>query len=395
MRHYLYKFILFLIIINSSIYSQDSNKETIPHPFLNYKFPTNLGIIEFLNDNPVINITEKLNQAMVNDTACRNKFTIYPYKALDGYKKPKGIKTLKDINRKVCDFLIEKLNIEFLVAGNVIDSMHISFRIIRTVDVLDVYNKNLNGNNTAEIIQKIIDVLTEKLSETMVLVEGGNYLMGSDIENSQIIQNDSIKSARYDEDESPIHNQIVKSFFIDKYEVTVKEYKKFCEQKNRDMPDAPEWGWVDDNPIVNVSWDDAKAFAEWAGKRLPKEFEWEFAAKGGNKSKNYSYSGSNNLNEIAWFYPNSNNTTHTIGQKNANELGIADMSGNVWEWCEDSYHFYGKTEEPGTKNFTASKVIRGGSFKDDPITLRVCNRSRYYPLNKADNIGFRCAKDVK
>jgi len=182
---------------------------------------------------------------------------------------------------------------------------------------------------------------------------------------------------------------------MDINEVTVKDYKSFCELKHINMPDPPEGGWVDDDPIVNVSWEDAKAFAEWKKKRLPTEKELEFAARGGIKSGKYDYSGSNNFNDIAWFYPNSNNTTHQVGSKNANELEIYDMSGNVWEWCEDTYHSYGFKEISGLQNPKVSKVIRGGSFRDDLKSLRISNRSRYYQLSKADDIGFRCAKDVE
>jgi formylglycine-generating enzyme len=394
MRYCFNKFLMFLIFISPLIYSQTPDNDTIPHPFINYDVPINLGIIEFTNDDLSINITEKLYQEMVKDTACQNRFTIYPYKVLN---KTTGAKNLKDLNEKVITILRTKLQIDFLVTGVVIDNNHVSFRLIRTRDDENFYNKVLDGNNIAEIIQKIISLVIDRDTKNpeMILVEGGSFQMGSNIENSQANQNDTIKYARYDEDEDPQHEEIVNSFFIDKYEVTVKEYKKFCQQKNIPMPSPPDWGWIDSHPIVNISWDEAKAFAEWSGKRLPTEAEWEFAAKGGNKGHKFDYSGGNNMNDIAWFSPNSNKTTHPCGQKIVNELGVADMSGNVWEWCNDTYQNYVKKEELEAKDFIASKVIRGGSFKDNSINIRVSNRGRYYPSSKADNIGFRCAKDVK
>jgi formylglycine-generating enzyme required for sulfatase activity len=97
------------------------------------------------------------------------------------------------------------------------------------------------------------------------------------------------------------------------------------------------------------------------------------------------------VHEIAWFYPNSGYTTNPVGTKKENELGIVDMSGNVWEWCQNDYRFYNHNNESFV---ISSKVIRGGSFRDFQSTLRVYNRSKFYPLSKANDIGFRCVKDA-
>jgi formylglycine-generating enzyme required for sulfatase activity len=131
----------------------------------------------------------------------------------------------------------------------------------------------------------------------MVLVEGGWFNMGSN--NSQW-------------DNKPVHKVYVKSFYIDKYEVTVAEYTKYCILSGRPMPLAPS---EDNNPIVNVTWQDANDYAKWAGKRIPTEAEWEYAARGGNKTRGYKYSGSNNIDEVAWHGDNSSLKLHHVGQK--------------------------------------------------------------------------------
>lgn len=223
--------------------------------------------------------------------------------------------------------------------------------------------------------------------EGMVLVEGGWFYMGS---------NDG------EEDEKPVHKVYVESFYIDKYEVTVAEYRKYCTAAGKPMPEAPSWGWEEDHPIVNVSWEDADAYARWAGKRLPTEAEWEYAARGGNKSKGYEYSGSNDLNDVAWFYRNSGSKTHPVSQKKPNELGLYDMSGNVWEWCTDWYSkdYYSQSPDKNPQGpwTGTSRVRRGSSWNYDLGGINDClvaKRNNHNPDLRLSIIGFRCAKDAK
>ena len=136
-----------------------------------------------------------------------------------------------------------------------------------------------------------------------------------------------------EKDETP-HQVTLSSYSIGKYEVTVGQYKAYCTATGTPMPDAPQWGWNDKHPMVNVNYNDAVAYCNWLGEeyggdwRLPTEAQWEFAAKGGNNSKGYTLSGGNDLDELAWYANNAGGKTQSVGLKKPNELGIYDMSGN-------------------------------------------------------------------
>jgi len=174
--------------------------------------------------------------------------------------------------------------------------------------------------------------------------------------------------------EKLVHSVTVSNFYISKTEVTVAQYRAFCQAIGRQMPLAPRWGWQENHPIVNVTWNDAMEFCQWAGCRLPTEAEWEYAARGGNKSENYAYSGSNNAEDVAWHNINSGDRTHLVGTKQSNELGLYDMSGNVWEWCSEC-------------------VLCGGSWNDDADVCMAAERIRNYPSPRIYSIGFRVVQD--
>ncbi len=184
------------------------------------------------------------------------------------------------------------------------------------------------------------------------------------------------------------------SYYIGKYEVTQAQWKAV-------MGNNPSEFRGDDLPVESVSWDDVQIFLgklnSLTGKnyRLPTEAEWEFAARGGNQSKGYEYSGSNNLDEVSWNGKNSNGKTHTVGTKLPNELDIYDMSGNVYEWCQDSCDGsanYGSTPTDGSANTIGyDRVFRGGSFVNDVRRTHVSYRSGFTPGLSHGNVGFRLA----
>ncbi|MDR1847375.1 MAG: formylglycine-generating enzyme family protein [Bacteroidales bacterium] len=215
----------------------------------------------------------------------------------------------------------------------------------------------------------------------MVFVKGGTFSMGS---------NDG------DSDEKPVHSVTVSGFYIGKYEVTQAQWKAV-------MGNNPSNFKGDNLPVENVSWNDVQEFIRKlnakTGKnyRLPTEAEWEFAARGGNSSNGYTYSGSNSIGSVAWYDGNSGNKTHSVGTKQANELGIYDMSGNAWEWCSDWYGGYssGSQTNPRGANSGSYRVLRGGSWYYDSSFCRVAIRDYNTPDIRNYIIGFRLACSSK
>lgn len=195
-----------------------------------------------------------------------------------------------------------------------------------------------------------------------------------------------------DYDEQPTHRVSLSSFYIGKYEVTQALWKAV-------MGSNPS-NWKGDNlPVETVSWNDCQTFLRklnaMTGKnfRLPTEAEWEFSARGGNRSRGYQYSGSNVLSDVAWYVDNSGMKTHNVGTKAPNELGIYDMSGNVWEWCQDWHrYYYGYSQTNPTGPSSGSyRVIRGGGWSGGARIHRVANRYFNTPDSRIISLGFRLA----
>ena len=226
---------------------------------------------------------------------------------------------------------------------------------------------------------------------TMVAVEGGTFTMGATAEQGS--------DAYYDE--KPAHVVMLSSFSIGETEVTQALWQAV-------MGSNPSY-FIDDlnRPVERVSWYDCQTFItklnEMTGKtfRLPTEAEWEFAARGGNKSQGYKYSGSNDVNEVAWYWysipsqssDNAGYGIQTVATKKANELGLYDMSGNVWEWCQDWYSDYSSSPSTNPTGPAAGsyRVFRGGGWTSDAWACRVSSRGSHYPSNTNHDLGLRLA----
>jgi formylglycine-generating enzyme required for sulfatase activity len=196
---------------------------------------------------------------------------------------------------------------------------------------------------------------------------------------------------------------MVSNFYISKYEITQAQWEAIMEttikqQRSDGNRDYPLRGEGDNYPMYYVSWEEAQWFIKRlnaaTGKqyRLPTEAEWEYAARGGNQSRGYKYSGSNNIEELAWYNSNSS-STHPVGAKKANELGIYDMSGNVREWCYDWYNskYYKKKNQtnPSGASSGSSRVVRGGGWTYGASECTVSFRNGGTPSARYYEIGFR------
>ena len=227
-----------------------------------------------------------------------------------------------------------------------------------------------------------ITVTANGVSFKMIRVQGGMFTMGATAE-----QGDDAFDW-----EKPAHKVTLSSYYIGQTEVTQELWTAV-------MGSNPsEFKGNDSNlPVETVSWDDCQEFitklnaATGRRFRLPTEAEWEYAARGGNKSKGYKYSGSNNLDDVAWYDDNSGSKTHAVAMKSPNELGIYDMIGNVWEWCQDWYGDYekGAQNNPTGPSSGSDRVIRGGSWYYFARRCRSSYRHSGEPSNSGGDLGLR------
>lgn len=277
----------------------------------------------------------------------------------------------------------------------------------------DEFNGGVVSGNT-------LDLFTELLNDELVLVEGGTFLMGAQSTTPPSYDWQGIQtpeSYNYDSDarsdESPVHEVTLSDFYIGKYEVTQQLWEYVMTYSGTtvsgDVLYAIDDPWLGSDPSSSggvgnyypayyVSYNDIvnifiPRLNRITGKtfRLPTEAEWEYAARGGNKSQGYKYSGSNTIGDVAWYSSNSSSQTHEVGTNAPNELGIYDMSGNVREWCSDWYGSYSSSSQTNPTGPTtgSSRVTRGGCWNHIARACRVSDRDGYTPDYRHYYLGLR------
>jgi formylglycine-generating enzyme len=223
-------------------------------------------------------------------------------------------------------------------------------------------------------------------SPEMVFVRGGKFRMGS---------------TSGGKDEQPVHEVVLDDFFIGKYEITQSQWKQIMEtDTNKRFFEG-----CGICPVERVTWYNVQEFIKILNERtglvyrLPTEAEWEYAATGGQLSKGYKYSGSNSIDSVAWKDGNSGGMVHPVGRKKPNELGIYDMSGNIFEWCSDWYspdwYAISVKKNPQGPEYGSTRVMRGGSWYHDHTGLRVTERESGNPVIRYGYVGFRLCRSAK
>jgi formylglycine-generating enzyme required for sulfatase activity len=227
--------------------------------------------------------------------------------------------------------------------------------------------------------------IIKKLEKNMVKIPGGTFTMGCTQEQGNDCR----------DNEKPAHKVKLSTFFINKYEVTQEEWEQVMGENPSKFSGCKKC------PVEQVSWNDAQEFIKKLNKitskkyRLPTEAEWEYAARGGNEG--FKYAGGNSIEQVAWYSGNADNKTHPVGGKKANGFGLYDMSGNVWEFCNDRYGDYesGLQENPKGPKQGSDRVDRGGSWLSDAQRCRVAYRDGWYPGIRLNYLGFRLALSLQ
>jgi formylglycine-generating enzyme len=269
--------------------------------------------------------------------------------------------------------------------------------LLMLVSPFSACNSSEHSNDTARPADTAHPApLSNPEIKDMVFIPSGDFSMGS-------------ADAEALPDEQPVHRVFLQAYYIDRYEVTNAQYQRFVVSTGRpapfvDRPWAEPYNWKGtaypagkgEEPVVLVSWEDAQAYAKWIGKRLPKEAEWEKAARGKLTGKNYPGGDSLEMGQANFdkgFLRKRD--IKPVGSFEPNGFGLYDMSGNVWEWCQDWYaeDYYKKSPGQGPQGPSEGlyRVTRGGSWVNDKNFLRCSQRGKSTPDSRSHLVGFRCA----
>lgn len=259
----------------------------------------------------------------------------------------------------------------------------LSLLVTALCSLLPAASQTHNISSQNDVTMHSYDVLSftvNGVSFSMVKVDGGSFLMGADDDNNEAL-----------DDEKPSHQVTLSDYYIGQTEVTQALWKAV-------MGNNPSSSKGRNRPVELVSWNDCQEFISklnaLTGKRfsLPTEAEWEFAARGGNKSQGYKYSGSNDLDAVAWYSSNCDDEAHAVAKKQPNELGIYDMTGNVLEWCLDWKGSYSSNSQtnPRGPSMGSERVFRGGSWFNMGNNHVSCRYSGT-PISSLSFLGLRLA----
>ena len=343
---------------------------------------------------------------------------------LDQITKEKGYQDQGPVEDEELMRIGKQLGVQYVCVANTSMLFGDYYIVTRLLDVehtmvVNSYNKQAIQLNSSQQVVSVAQEIASKLSDKtiaeqqhgdgsstqdftetaygvnmkMIWVEGGEFLMGCTSEQG----NDC------DDDEENVRRVTVDGFYIGMLEVTQAQWEKVMgtsvyQQRNKANPDWSIYGIGDDYPMYYVSWEEAMEFCRQLSAKtgrnytLPTEAQWEYAARGGSKNDRTKYAGSNYISDVAWYNGNSYSSTHKVGSKRANALGIYDMSGNVWELCKDwgtsPYSSY-DTNNPTGPSSGSYRVSRGGSWYNSASGCRVAYRDSYSPGNRYSNLGFR------
>ena len=312
--------------------------------------------------------------AAVNDENEALKKQIEALKAGDNNTFPH--QATKNENKKVFKILISATIVIALIVGGV---------LISTKDKEEYATTDHPDELTFTV---------EGVNFTMRRVEGGSFEMGATIE----------QESGADNDEWPVHSVTVNDYYMGETEVTQALWYAVMgttvyEQRDYSNLDWPVIGEGPNYPMYYISYDECQQFVRRLSDmtnqpfRIPTEAEWEFAARGGLYSQGYRYSGSNSIGSIAWYQANSNKNAHAVKMLPSNELGLYDMTGNLWEWCYDWYGEYGfqSQQDPSGPAYGSKRVFRGGAWYNDANNCRIANRIARVSSYRDNGVGFRLA----